>query len=213
MLLLAQISISNDFTWLSFFFFFFFFFFNTILFSFLVIANHVSLFFVPIQQPSLFPLSCSCSAQHKKKCAQLLWIEAGMLKKTLLFSFLFLQNKAFYFDSFLLLAFLSCTSTKKPNNHFFDKVSSVLFFSFTYFFLLFLGLATTLLFDLFFLQGLRIANSSLARTQWLIFAGWHGAGKARKALFPLIMWHHTADPIGGFLWVSFVAVVGFLLAG
>lgn len=26
-----------------------------------------------------------------------------------------------------------------------------------------------------------------------------------RNLFPWVMWHHTADPIGGFLWVSFVA--------
>lgn len=102
----------------------------------------------------------------------------------------FLSLQTIFFHFFYLLS-SPVPLQKSPNNHFFDKVSTVLFFSFTYFFLLFLGLETILLFDFFFLQGLGKANSRVWRgPDWLIFAVRHEAGELllmHKAIFPLVM--------------------------
>lgn len=142
----------------------------------------------------------------------MLWNHAGMLKTTLPLLCFFFPKNSFYlcklFFSISSICFpLLYLYKKSPNNHFFDKVSTVLF-SLSPIFLTFLGFGDNFTFWLFFLQGLGKANSRVWRgPDWLIFAVWHEAGELlmHKAIFPLVMWHHTADPIGGFLWVSFVA--------
>ncbi len=142
----------------------------------------------------------------------MLWNHAGMLKTTLPLLCFFLPKNSFYLCKLFFFYFFYLLSSpvplqKSPNNHFFDKVSTVLFFSFTYF-SYFSWVWRLFYFLTFFLQGLGKANSRVWRgPDWLIFAVWHEAGELlmHKAIFPLVMWHHTADPICGFLWVSFVA--------
>lgn len=142
----------------------------------------------------------------------MLWNHAGMLTTTLPLLCFFLPKNSFYLCKLFFFHFFYLLSSpvplqKSPNNHFFDKVSTVLFFSFTYF-SYFSWVWRLFYFLTFFLQGLGRQTSRVWRgPDWLIFAVWHGAGELlmHKAIFPWVMWHHTADPSGGFLWVSFVA--------
>lgn len=157
-----------------------------------------------------FPLSCSCSAL--KKYAQMLWNHAGMLKTTLPLLCFFLPKNSFY----LCKLFFSISSICFPLLYLYKKAQTTtflikflrcFFFSFTYF-SYFSWVWRLFYFLTFFLQGLRKANSRVWRgPDWLIFAMCDEAGELlmHKAIFPWVMWHHTADPIGGFLWVSFVA--------
>lgn len=142
----------------------------------------------------------------------MLWNHAGMLKTTLPLLCFFLPKNSFYLCKLFFFHFFYLLSSpvplqKSPNNHFFDKVSTVLFFSFTYF-SYFSWVWRIFYFLTFFLQGLGrqtvesgedpigsfLPCDTELESCWCI-----------KAIFPLVMWHHTADPIGGFLWVSFVA--------
>lgn len=109
---------------------------------------------------------------------------------------------------------------KAQTTTFLIKFLRCFFPSTTYFFLLaFLGLKAVFLFDVFIfsiLQGWGKANGGSGRwnrggrfVSFFLFFGQAPQEAAlqfiARNLFPWVMWHHTADPIGGFLWVSFVA--------
>lgn len=85
--------------------------------------------------------------------------QAGVLKTTLpLLCFFSLPKNSFYLCKLFLFHFFYLLSSpvplqKSPNNHFFDKVSTVLFFLFHLFFLLFLGFRDYFTFWLFFSSG------------------------------------------------------------
>lgn len=131
----------------------------------------------------------------------------------------FLSLQAFFSISSICFPLLYLYK-KAQTTTFLIKLIKVLFFSFTYF-SYFSWVWRIFYFLTFFLQGLGMSNCRVWRgPDWLIFAVWYGVGKLlmHKAIFPWVTWHHTADPIGGFLWVSFVAVtakavVGYLLVG
>lgn len=86
----------------------------------------------------------------------MLWNHAGMLKTTLPLLCFFLPKKSFYlcklFFSISSICFpLLYLLQKSPNNHFFDKVSTVLF-SLSPIFLTFLGFGDYFTFWLFFFR-------------------------------------------------------------
>ena len=113
-----------------------------------------------------------------------------------------------YFFPFLLFAFLSCTSTKKAQTTTFLIKFLRCFFSLSPIFLTFLGFGDYFTFWLFFFRvwGRQTVESgedligSFLPCDMELESCW-----CIKSHFSLVMWHHTADPIGGFLWVSFVA--------
>lgn len=177
MLALAQISISND----NYFF---------KLYSFSSPVHFWFLFghrescvplFVQLKQPSIFsPLSCSCSAL--KICTDAVESRRHAednIASPLLFSpkEFFLSLQTIFFHFFYLLS-SPVPLQKSPNNHFFDKVSTVLFFSFTYFSYFSWVWRQILLFDFFFFRVWEKANSRVWRGRdWLIFAVRHEDGE------------------------------------
>lgn len=88
----------------------------------------------------------------------------------------FLSLQTIFFHFFYLLS-SPVPLQKSPNNHFFDKVSPVLF-SLSPIFLTFLGFGDKFYFLTFFLQGWEKANSRVWRGRdWLIFAVWRDDGE------------------------------------
>lgn len=107
--------------------------------------------FVQLKQPSIFPPQLFLFST-KKSCTDAVESHAeDNIASLLLFSpkrNLSIFANYFFFHFFYLLS-SPVTLQKSPNNHFFNKVSTVLFFLFHLFFLLFLGLKAILLFDFF----------------------------------------------------------------
>lgn len=157
-----------------------------------------------------FPLSCFLfSTKNMHRCCgitQACWRQHCL--SSAFFSQRILSIFANYFFSISSICFpLLYLYKKAQTTTFLIKFLRCFFFSFTYF-SYFSWVWRLFYFLTFFLQGLGKANSRVWRgPDWLIFAVWHEAGELlmHKAIFPMVMWHHTADPIGGFLWVSFVA--------
>lgn len=185
-------------------------------------------FFRPTKTAKHFsPLSCSCSAAHEPRCRR----HAGDLSATIfppkkhLSVFTNFTSFCFFRSSssicFPLPVPFSKQAKKAQTTTFLIKFLRCFFSFYHLFFLLaFLGLKAVFLFDLFIfsiLQGWGKANSGSGRRNrggrfvsfFFVFFGQAPQEAALRCiarnLFPWVMWHHTADPIGGFLWVSFVA--------
>lgn len=126
-----------------------------------------------------------------------------------------------FFTPLLYSLSSTCNLLKKsPNNYFFDKVyyGAFFFFHTCIFILDFVGLKATFAFLTFLLffyssgfgerlkdHAGRVYEGSVL--SFLTSDKEFGAWFMIKWFFPpsRVMWHPTADPIGGFLWVSLLA--------
>ena len=121
------------------------------------------------------------------------WKHAGMLKTILPFLCLFFSQRVIsIFANYFFLISSICFPLlyllqKSPNNYFFDKVSTVLFFSFTYFSYFSWVWRLFYFFD-FFSSGFggRHTVEAGEDPDWLIFAVWHGVWELLnlKPFFP-----------------------------
>lgn len=170
-------------------------------FDFLAISKPCVPFFRPTKTATHFsPLSCSCSAHaHMSPDVGRRRLPAGI--------FLSLQTTSFFPRP--PFAFLYLLEQKSPTTTFLIKFLRCFFPSATYFFLLASSWVEGCFWPFYFviLQGLgkssrqvRFCRAARERVRC------SRSVNESDIFFPWVMWHHTADPIGGFLWVSSVAL-------
>lgn len=134
-------------------------------FDFLAISKPCVPFFVQLKQPNIFP-PLAVLVRHVRTWAQTSDAEDSPPP---FFFYLYKLQLLIVVLIFLYYSSSICfplpSPTKKPNNHFFDKVSAVLFSFYHHFFSFLLLLGLKAVFDLFILSFFRVGERLAARVR------------------------------------------------